>query len=99
VAIAASICEMGVGVRTSTISQSRRAFNPILGDQQNPLQPETIELRAKKLTNSDPFRESTDQQGSILPSAERLTLGKSDHDLPKCDENDRVSRRLARQTV
>jgi hypothetical protein len=31
---------MGVGVRTSTISQSRRVFNPIWGDQQNPLQPE-----------------------------------------------------------
>jgi hypothetical protein len=25
-------------MRTSTISQSREAFNPILGDQQNPLQ-------------------------------------------------------------
>jgi hypothetical protein len=33
---------MGVGVRTSNISQSRGAFNPILGDQQNPLQPENF---------------------------------------------------------
>ncbi len=29
---------MGLGVGTSTISQSRGAFNPFWGDQQNPLQ-------------------------------------------------------------
>ena len=33
------MCEMGVGVGTSTISHSRGAFNPNSGDQQNPLQP------------------------------------------------------------
>jgi SRSO17 transposase len=37
--MAASICEMGLDVRTSTVSQSRGAFNPIPCHQQNPLQP------------------------------------------------------------
>src|SRR5687767_7251918 len=46
VAIATSICEMRLGVGTFNISQSRRAFNPILGDQQNPLQPEKLFLVA-----------------------------------------------------
>jgi hypothetical protein len=36
--------------------------------------------------------------GAILPSAERLTLETSDHDLPTCDAAARVSR-LALQRV
>jgi hypothetical protein len=40
--MAASMCEMSLGVATSNISQSRGTCNPISGDQQNPLQPEVF---------------------------------------------------------